>query len=440
MKVVHDQSWALLDAVDVQSGTTNRCSCFVAFSNFWREMKKVQQTKRTPEKAETGKKKKRKITAVCCSVSSRSTNSSGGPSSSPHHKEEPSRFSPGENHSTTQHKLTLYISSSLPLWSKNKFKMHMTFLLIPVLFCVATLLLLQVQALDKSYRISSIHSNLIIDSDRCTTTVTELMTFEFTGKFSKVGRYFPSVDGTLPKISNYKVCSSTLRIPKTYLLDDESGSGRYLIWEFVMPNPLSEQVSIVNFELAFSIDGIFRKGGLSSKYMTLFYSYKWNAPVDKISANVSIAVASNRTTTPDEVVWTPKSDGLFKSRSGEVHLSFLQSSLLLANEPYDITVSLPEKMGKAWGKCKNKLTTREKVGAILGSVFGGIGLIFVCVCAAMLFTGFLFRDDDNTGSTSNTGWSNRDGSWTNNITVHVSGTDSGSVSGGGVSGSSGFAD
>ena len=319
--------------------------------------------------------------------------------------------------------------------------MHITFifLFIPVLLSIVTLLLLQVQAQDKSYRISSIHSNLIIDSDRCTTTVTELMTFEFTGKFSKVGRYFPMIGDTLPKISNYKVYSPTMRIQKTYLLDDESGSGRYLVWEFVMPNPLSEQVSIVNFELTFSIDGIFRKGGLFSRYMTLFYSYKWNAPVDKISANVSIAVASNRTTTPDEVVWTPKSDGLFKSRSGEVHLSFLQSSLLLANEPYDITVSLPEKMGKAWGKCKNKLTTREKVGAILGSVFGGIGFLLLCLFFYAR-AHYSKKNEGNTSSTSSTGGFNHHGAWTNHVRIHVSGPGSRSVvSGGGVSGSSGFA-
>ncbi len=326
--------------------------------------------------------------------------------------------------------------------------MHLSIsiLFIPVvLLSVATLLLLQVQALDKSYRIPSIHSNLVIGHNKCTATATEHMTFEFTGHFSTIGRYFPSVDGTLPKISNYKVHSPNVHISKTYLLDDQSGSGRYLVWDFVtMNSSLPEQVSIVNFELAFSIDGIFR--GFSPKYMTLLYSYKWNAPVDRISANVSIAVASNRTTTTtqDEVIWSPKNNAQYELTSdGRAHLSFLQPASLLANEPYYIVVDLPVKMGKNWGKCndKRKLRKRKIVTGVLCSVSGVIGLILLCLFFYAV-AHYSKKNEGNTSSTStsSTGRSNHHGAWTNHVRIHVSGPGSRSVvSGGGVSGSSGFA-
>lgn len=275
---------------------------------------------------------------------------------------------------------------------------------------VSSLWLLHVHARDQSYRISSIHSNLLLGSNQCTeVTVTELITFEFTaGQLQhSVGRYFPRtpLSKTLPIISNYRIYSPSAYISNAYLRDDKSRSGRYLTWDFVLLNS-SVPEQVVTLELTFTIDDIFKHGGPSSQHMTLFYSYKWDAPVDHISANISFhGTVRNSSTIHEEMSWTPRSDGRCEVTSNGVRASFLQDSSLPTNEHYDITVSVPGEMGWNWANLYFKKTRNVKMGVIVGCSIAGlyVGVIVAALVALAWFKLDEYRKKNslnNRGSTT----------------------------------------
>lgn len=241
--------------------------------------------------------------------------------------------------------------------------------LIVALLCLLVQLLLSSSTLaqQKSYLVEYIQTSMNVVPDSCDVVVQESITFQFTGPYSSVGRFFSyqNTYGGLT-ISNYKVSSNQVFVLTSYLREDDSKTGKYLVWDF---QGVTSGVKTVTFTLSFRLSGTFKN--VNSHQNTLFYSYKWGTSVGHISANVFVPINANKTD-GSELSWTPLDDGRYipYGKVGFLHGQLMQ------NSNYDITVTLPSSLGD-WSRCKAKKPTFLGTVAVIVVI-----IVFVCICLA----------------------------------------------------------
>lgn len=229
---------------------------------------------------------------------------------------------------------------------------------------------MMVHAQEKSFNISSIHTTMNVAEDSCNIVIHETITFTFIGPYSSVGRFFPKEHSYGLTITNIKVSSNDVYVTNAgYLVNDDNGTGKYLVWDFT---GVTGGVRKVTFSLSFSMTGIFKN--VNKNENTLYYSYKWNAPVGVITADVFVPITANATE-GSGLSWTPRNDGRYVPY-GKV--SFRNSAALLINSKYDISVTVPVSAGgtsSTWANCKTKPLTFGGVVAIVVIV-----VVLCCVC------------------------------------------------------------